>query len=612
LVTEKAEGNALFAEEILSFLSQRGVLRAKDGNVEFDAGAVGAALPASVQSLLTARVDRLAPQDRAVLQAAAVIGRRFDPELLDVAADIGGDVDARLAAMRTLDLVHLEGKSGNYAFKHALVRDALYQSLLTGPRSALHLKIAEEIERRGGNRIAEVVETLAHHYGQTDRVDKAFAYLAMAGAKSLAAYSFDEAGNHFASAIALLDGHPDCASDQQIAEFLVDYAMYSNLSLELHSTVRMVDQYMSSFDRFEHSGTCALVYHHYVFALFMSGRYDDARTAQNKLTALVAKDGFDARARAYAFASDVFLACATGSRAYSVETFETLNMETIASASTVDDVFLQHFTQFAIGWLELHSGRVAKAQQAAQTLLAVGRRMNDPRSIGFGMQLLGWIALASDDYQAALGFTKAGISNARTPWDRESSKNAYCSALVLLKRPEGYQTLRNFMDQAKAGSWLNMLAGCDGAMGVALAVRGELAAAIHWMEEAIARREEEGYRAVADWYRMFLCEIYLEIISGKERPPLRVLMRNALTLVIVMLSVRNRVSTLVARVRENPQFDPNGHFIGRCEMIMGRLYKAKKKGALAVQHLTEAKRIASQFGPTPMLARIDAELAELA
>jgi len=66
-------------------------------------------------------------------------------------------------------------------------------------------------------------------------------------------------------------------------------------------------------------------------------------------------------------------------------------------------------------------------------------------------------------------------------------------------------------------------------MGVALAIRGELAAAIRWMEEAIAKREKEGYRVVADWYRMLLCEIYLEIISGKEKPPLRVLMRNALT-----------------------------------------------------------------------------------
>ena len=186
-VTEKAEGNALFAEEILSFLSERGVLRTASRKREFDAGAVGAALPASVQSLLTARVDRLAPQDRALLQAASVIGRRFDPQLLAVARIWRDDVDARLAAMQALDLVHPEGKSGDYSFKHALVRDALYQSLLTEPRTALHLKIAEEIERRSGNRLTEVAEILAHHYGQTDRADKAFAYLAMAGAKSLLA-----------------------------------------------------------------------------------------------------------------------------------------------------------------------------------------------------------------------------------------------------------------------------------------------------------------------------------------------------------------------------------------------------------------------------------------
>ena len=88
--------------------------------------------------------------------------------------------------MQTLDLVHPDGKSGDYAFKHALVRDSLYQSLLKGPRAGLHLKIAEEIERRSGNRLAEVVETLANHYGQTNRADKAFTYLAMAGAKSSA------------------------------------------------------------------------------------------------------------------------------------------------------------------------------------------------------------------------------------------------------------------------------------------------------------------------------------------------------------------------------------------------------------------------------------------
>jgi hypothetical protein len=143
-------------------------------------------------------------------------------------------------------------------------------------------------------------------------------------------------------------------------------------------------------------------------------------------------------------------------------------------------------------------------------------------------------------------------------------------------------------------------------------MRGELGAAIRWMGEAISKCEQEEFRAAADWYRLFLCEIYLEIISGKEKPPLRVLIRNALTLAVVMFSAQKRVAALVERVRKNPQFDPNGHYIARCEMIMGLLYKAKKKRALAIQHLTEAKRIRSQFGPTPMLARIDAALAELA
>ena len=78
-----------------------------------------------------------------LLQAASVIGRRFDTQLLAAAMDNVDDIDARLAAMQALDLVRGEGKSSNYSFKHALVRDALYQSLLTEARMALHSKIAE-------------------------------------------------------------------------------------------------------------------------------------------------------------------------------------------------------------------------------------------------------------------------------------------------------------------------------------------------------------------------------------------------------------------------------------------------------------------------------------
>jgi len=69
-------------------------------------------------------------------------------------------------------------------FKHALVRDVLYDSILTPRRMRLHLNVASEIERRSANRLIEGAEVLAHHYSRTHRADKAFHYLAMAGRKS--------------------------------------------------------------------------------------------------------------------------------------------------------------------------------------------------------------------------------------------------------------------------------------------------------------------------------------------------------------------------------------------------------------------------------------------
>jgi hypothetical protein len=80
------------------------------------------------------------------------------------------DIQDRLAAMQALDLVRLDDKSGDYLFKHALVRDALYQSLLSDARTALHAKIAAEIERRSGNRLVEVAKVLAHHYRETHAI----------------------------------------------------------------------------------------------------------------------------------------------------------------------------------------------------------------------------------------------------------------------------------------------------------------------------------------------------------------------------------------------------------------------------------------------------------
>jgi hypothetical protein len=317
----------------------------------------------------------------------------------------------------------------------------------------------------------------------------------------------------------------------------------------------------------------------------------------------------DARSTAYALASTLHISTIIAPKA--VDIFEALSREAIAAASNVNDAYLQCFLRFVVGWEEFHRGRMAKAHEAAEALMAVGRGMNDPRSIGFGLQLQAWIALTSNDYLAALDFAETGGTIARTPFDRATSNNGKIAALVLLRRREAFPMLRDWMDQCATNGWHYHRNGAEGIWGVALVLRGEIGGGIRWLEQSILRREREGYRAAADWYRLFLCEIYLEIISGTEKPPAKVLARNVLTLVAVMCTAQKRICALVEQACRNPRADPSGHHIARCEMILGLLYKAKKKRALAVQHLTEAKRISSQCGPTPMLARIETALAEL-
>jgi hypothetical protein len=243
-----------------------------------------------------------------------------------------------VAGSLALDLVHQGGKSDDYAFKHALVRDALYQSLLSGARTALHAKIAEEIERRSGNRLAEVAEVLAHHYSQTDHADKAFTYLSMAGSKCLGVYSLDEAVTHFTAALALLDINPDCASDDQVADFLVPYTLLLNMSLKLKATIEVIQRYLPRIDRLGDDGRAVLIRHQYVFALLWNARYPEAAAMQRQTSPIADRLG-DSRSKAYSLTGEIHVSTIVAPKP--LGEFERLKREAIKAASDTEDAYIK-------------------------------------------------------------------------------------------------------------------------------------------------------------------------------------------------------------------------------------------------------------------------------
>ncbi len=176
-------------------------------------------MPATLHASLLGRLDRLGPAAKNVAQVGAAIGRDFSHELLAAAVPIAEpELREALAASSKPSLVFQRGvpPTAEYLFKHALVQDTAYSTLLRGPRQALHRRIAEALEQRFPDLVETRPEILAHHYGEAAIADKAVTYWHRAGKLSVAKSAVHEAIAQLRRALGLLDGLPETRERQQL------------------------------------------------------------------------------------------------------------------------------------------------------------------------------------------------------------------------------------------------------------------------------------------------------------------------------------------------------------------------------------------------------------
>ena len=166
-IRERGGGNPLFTEELVQTLAASGSLVGERGAYRLTAPIQTLALPATVQALLAARLDRLGEPAKRVLQAAAVIGREFDEALLgEVAGGDDPDLGAALDALQAAGLLRLVTPfpRPEYAFKHPLMRDVAYRAQLGDRRARLHAAVASALERLRVDRLGEYASLIAHHW----------------------------------------------------------------------------------------------------------------------------------------------------------------------------------------------------------------------------------------------------------------------------------------------------------------------------------------------------------------------------------------------------------------------------------------------------------------
>ncbi|MEZ5333207.1 MAG: protein kinase, partial [Thermoanaerobaculia bacterium] len=219
-VLDRTDGVPLFVEELTKTILESGALVEGEGEWTWAPGKAKAraAVPDTLQDSLTARLDRL-DEAKSTAQLAAVLGRRFSFERLAAVADLEPSILARrLGELVEAGLVFANGvpPEADYLFKHALVRDAAYQSLLRSERRQLHERLARVLEDRFPEVEEREPELLAEHWEQAQQPVQAVRYLQRAGDGALASWAFVEARGHLDHGLELLERIPASPSRDEI------------------------------------------------------------------------------------------------------------------------------------------------------------------------------------------------------------------------------------------------------------------------------------------------------------------------------------------------------------------------------------------------------------
>ena len=237
LLVKRTEANPLFLEERVRTLVETAALVGERGAYRLNLPVEHLKIPPTVQAILAARIDRLAPEAKRLLQAAAVIGKDMAlPLLLAIADAPEEEVRAELTRLQAAEFLYETRLFPDleYTFKHALTHEVAYAGLLHDRQRALHARITEAIERLSTERVAEQAERLAHHALRGELWEKAVAYLRHAGLRAMARAANREAIAHLEQALGALRRLPEI---RQTIELTID------IRLDLRNALRPLGEW---------------------------------------------------------------------------------------------------------------------------------------------------------------------------------------------------------------------------------------------------------------------------------------------------------------------------------------------------------------------------------
>jgi class 3 adenylate cyclase/tetratricopeptide (TPR) repeat protein len=416
LLIGRTEGNPFFLEESVRTLVETGVLVGASGAYRLVQAIPTIQVPATVQAVLAARIDRLAPEDKRLLQTAAVIGYEVSLLLLQAIAELPeADLHRSLAHLQAAEFLYETRlfPEREFTFKHALTHEVAYSSVLQERRRVLHGHIVEVLETLSAERLAEQVDRLAHHAVRGAVWDKAQLYCQQAGARAAARSAHREAVGYFEQALAALAQLPESRDTlEQAIDLRFDLR---NALLPLGELARIFDHLHVAEALAERLGDAQRLGRIacYLCIYFSAmGEHDQAMAAGQRALALAtASSAFDVQVVAQTHLGLVYHAVGDFRQA--------LDVTRRAMVSLTGELRYARFGQIAppavmsrchVAWSQAELGGFAEGRAVGEDAVRLAEAIEHPNSIGSALRGVGLLYRRQGDIHKAIPMLEQSLA----------------------------------------------------------------------------------------------------------------------------------------------------------------------------------------------------------
>jgi tetratricopeptide (TPR) repeat protein len=591
VIQEKVGGNPFYVEEVINSLIESGTLIRHNGNWSLTGPVHEIMVPATIQGVIAARIDRLDPATKEVLQEASVIGRAFYQEILENITALEGPIDPYLHRLRDFDLIRVGSTHPDveYFFKHALIQEAVYKGLLRKQRRHIHERIGLALEEFFGERSLESWETLAFHFKKGLSVHKAVDYLVKSGEKSLKRYALEEANQYYREAFDLLSHNQARSPDEDLLliDLLMNWCMVFYYLGRFGGMTQLLLAHLNIAESLEDKAKTGAYYFWLGHAAFWQGaRLEDSYRYLHRALALGEEAG-NQQVIGYA-CSFLIKTCSEMGYLEEAIKFEKRTEEYLELFSS--DIFFYLTFYTGKGYLGWFLGDKNKLYESAKALLDYGEEVSSHRCLMVSNMLMGFRHFLDLDVVRAIDYQQKVIAQG----DPYHAMFARLLLGLFLMHMREFEKAENLLTQVIKYSEEErteyLKTGANMWLGAALAAQGNLAKGIRLVKDASKEFLEYQRNLFYGMSESILGTIYLQILQGTGGKRLSFFARNlGFLLKNVPSAGKNAERHLTNAIQVARQTGAQG-FLGQPCLQLGLLYKLKGQKEKAKEFLEEATR----------------------